>query len=110
MKLLLDQNLSPKLIKRINDRFPGSEHVYNINLSTATDLEVWEYAKDHRFMIVSKDADFSELSLINGFPPKIIWIKRGNCSTSTIESILYSHFDDIAFFSKDSNNGILILY
>ena len=49
----------------------------SIGLGTALDIEIWQYAYDHNYMIVTKDVDFSELGLIKGFPPKVIWIRRG---------------------------------
>ncbi|MFB2979897.1 DUF5615 family PIN-like protein [Microseira sp. BLCC-F43] len=80
MKLLLfDQNLSPRLVDRLADIYPGSVHVDAIGLPTAPDREVWEFARQYDYIIVTKDADFSELSLLLGFPPKVIWIRRGNC-------------------------------
>lgn len=74
MKLLLfDENLSPRLVDRLADIYPGSAHVSNVELDNAFDRAVWEYARQNDFMIVTKDADFSEMSLVSGFPPKIIW-------------------------------------
>ena len=73
MKLLLfDQNLSPNLVERLSDLYPDSVHVSEIGLDTALDRVVWEYARQHDYMIVTKDADFSEMSLPLGFPPKVI--------------------------------------
>ncbi len=57
-------------------------------LDRALDLEVWSLARDHGFLIVSKDADFGDLTTVRGFPPKVIWIRRGNCSTDQIENLL----------------------
>ena len=58
-------------------------------------MVVWTYAKDHEFTIVSKDSDFRQMSFTFGHPPKVIWIRRGNCSTSEIESILRDRHDDM---------------
>lgn len=70
MKLLLfDQNLSPRLVDRLADLYPGSIHVSTVGLSTAFDKVVWGYARQHDYIIVTKDADFSELGLLLGFPP-----------------------------------------
>ena len=111
MKLLLfDQNLSPRLVDRLADLYPGSVHVSTVGLSTAFDREVWEYARQHDYIIVTKDVDFSELSLLLGFPPKVIWIRRGNCSTHDIEVLLREKYDAIAALSDDSETGILTLF
>jgi len=111
MKLLLfDQNVSPRLIERLADLFPGSVHVSTLGLDKAMDVEIWQYAHDHDYMIVTKDADFSEFGIVRGFPPKIIWIRRGNCSTQEIESILRENYGAINTLSNDEETGILTLF
>jgi predicted nuclease of predicted toxin-antitoxin system len=111
MKLLLfDQNLSPRLVDRLADLYSGSVHVSTIGLGTALDRIVWEYARQHDYIIVTKDADFSELSLLLGIPPKVIWIRRGNCSTYDIEILLRENHDAIAALSDDLDIGILTLF
>lgn len=84
MKLLFDQNLSPYLITKLSDLFPGSKHVQDAGLDRASDIAVWNYALKHNFTIISKDMDFSDRVEISGYPPKIIWIGKENCSTVTI--------------------------
>jgi predicted nuclease of predicted toxin-antitoxin system len=111
MKLLLfDENLSPRLADRLVDIYPGSTHVSHVGLDQALDKAVWDYARQNDFMIVTKDADFSEMSLVSGFPPKIIWIRRGNCSTRDIETILREGYDAIVALSNDPALGILTLF
>ena len=111
MKLLLfDENLSPRLIDRLADIYPNSVHVSSIGLGSALDREVWEYARQNDFMIVTKDADFSEMSLLLHFPPKIIWIRRGNCSTNDIESILRNNYGEVEALSQNDQIGILTLF
>ncbi|MEQ9552279.1 MAG: DUF5615 family PIN-like protein [Coleofasciculus sp. G2-EDA-02] len=61
-------------------------------------------------MIVTKDADFSELSILLGTPPKVIWIRRGNCSTNDMEKLLRDNYSDINAFSNDLNVGVLTLF
>ena len=111
MKLLLfDQNISPRLTDRLADVYPGSVHVFMLGLGSAMDIEIWQYARDHDYMIVTKDADFSELGVVKGFPPKIIWIRRGNCSTQDIESVLRENYSAISALSEDLETGILALF
>ncbi|MGK7958166.1 MAG: DUF5615 family PIN-like protein [Crocosphaera sp.] len=110
MKLLFDHNLSPKLVQRLADLFPASTHVYAIGLDEAGDREVWSYAQSHDFIIVTKDSDYNELLTLRGFPPKVIWIRRGNCSTNDIEAILRTHAGNIETLTNDPNLGILTLY
>ena len=109
MKLLFDRNLSPCLVSRLANLYPESNHLFNLNLDTAEDFFVWEYAKDNDFTIVTKDSDFSELSLLRSFPPKIIWIRIGNCTTNDLESSIRSHTKEIDNFCRELNLGILIL-
>ena len=111
MKLLLfDQNISPRLVDRLADLYPGSIHVSIIGMGNALDIEIWQYAYDHENIIVTKDADFSELGLLKGFPPKIIWIRRGNCSTRDIETILRENYSAISTLGEDPEIGILTLF
>lgn len=95
MKLLFDENLSPKLVARLAKEFPHSAHVDRIGLGGADDALVWEYAKSEGYILVSKDADFHEKSLLLGYPPKVIWIRRGNCTVKQIEEILRKHLENI---------------
>ncbi|HEX8282159.1 MAG TPA: DUF5615 family PIN-like protein [Pyrinomonadaceae bacterium] len=110
MKLLFDHNLSPHLIKRLADLYPDSSHVYLLGLDQSGDEEVWEFARRGGFLIVTKDADFSDLCLLFGFPPKVVWIRRGNCETAAIEAILRNHHDDIKTLERDEVVGVLTLF
>ncbi|MGK7889519.1 MAG: DUF5615 family PIN-like protein [Leptolyngbyaceae cyanobacterium] len=92
------------------DLYPHSQHVYLIGLDQAEDLIVWQYAQPNDFTVVTKDSDFSELSVLQGFPPKVIWIRRGSCSTRQIETMLRSHHETIQQFGTDTNLGVLTLY
>ena len=107
MKLLFDQNLSPRLVQRLSDLYPSSAHVYRLGLDRASDTVLWDYAREHGFALVTQDADFSEMSEVLGFPPKVIWIRRGNCSTGQIESILRQSHEAIIGLDEDPTTGIL---
>ena len=91
------------------DLFPNSTHVKTIGLVTATDTELWDYAHDNDYFIVSKDSDFRNRSVIHGYPPKVIWIRIGNCSTSAVEHSLRNHFANIKEFARDANTGLFVL-
>jgi predicted nuclease of predicted toxin-antitoxin system len=110
VKLLFDQNLSPKLVKHLADLYPDSNHVYTVGIDSASDKEMRDYARDENFVIVTKDSDFSDLCILLGFPPKVIWIRRGNCSTATIEAILRDHDADVEALGQDEVMGILTLF
>jgi predicted nuclease of predicted toxin-antitoxin system len=108
--LLFDQNLSPHLVNLLADIYPDSIHVESIGLGSALDRGVWEYARRHDYIIATKDADFSEMSLLLGFPPKVILIRRGNCSTRDIEKILRDNYESAVMLDNDPNSGILMLF
>jgi predicted nuclease of predicted toxin-antitoxin system len=110
MKLLFDHNLSPRLVDLLADLFPGSTHLYTLGMDREEDREVWIYAQSNDFTIVTRDGDYNELLVLRGFPPKIVWIRRGNCSTGVIEEILRSHIADIQSLATDPTLGILTLY
>lgn len=110
MKLLFDQNLSPILVKRLADLYPDSNHVYNLGIDRNSDEELRDYARRENFVIVTKDSDFSDLCILHGFPPKVIWVRRGNCSTSAIETLLRHHSEDIKALHRDEIVGILTLF
>lgn len=109
MKFLLDQNLSPRLVPLLADVYPDSVHVQTIGLDRALDEEVWNYARQEAYIIVTKDADFHERSILFGFPPKVIWICRGNCSTLKIEEMFRQNHSQILTFDADTDLGFLIL-
>jgi len=88
MKLLFDQNLSPGLVRSLSDLYPDSIHVRDVRLDSADDSKIWDYALINDLTVVTKDADFVELILVSKRSPKVIWIKRGNCSTKEIEQML----------------------
>ncbi|MDQ7090650.1 MAG: DUF5615 family PIN-like protein [Methylococcales bacterium] len=96
MKLLFDENLSPKLVAVLEDVFPESAHIHRLGLGGAGDDEVWAYAKENGFIVVSKDADFYDKSLLFGHPPKVIWIRRENCSNRYIQLLLRNKFKAIS--------------
>ena len=109
MKLLFDQNLSPKLAKRLIDLYPDSNHVYNLGIDRVADKEMREYARREGFVIVTKDSDFSDLCILQGFPPKVIWIRLGNCSTGQVDDLVRREIDVITKFLIDEFASFLAL-
>ncbi len=88
MKLLLDENLSRRLVPFLLTAYPESTQVVLVGLEAAEDVRVWDYVKANDFVIVTQDADFEELSLVKGHPPRVIWIKTNHPSRSTILKLL----------------------
>lgn len=109
MKLLLDNNLSPKLIGKLTHLYPNSTHVVTLGLDTASDSDVWKHAQQAGYCLVSKDSDFNELLTAKGFPPKVIWIRLGNCTTAEIAALLEKHHQTILEFAENESAGLLEL-
>ena len=109
MKLLFDRNLPPRLVKSLADVFPGSEHVRNPNLDRASGREIREFALEHGFTIATKDSDFEDLDTLLGFPPKVVRIRRGNCSVQDIERILRERSSSIPLHLDEPQQGVFVL-
>jgi predicted nuclease of predicted toxin-antitoxin system len=109
VKLLFDENLSRRLVGRIADLFPDSEHISAKGLLQAPDAAVWEYAKLNGFAIVTADADFYELATTLGPPPKVIWLRGCDYPTAVAESLIRSQAIRIAEFLEDPERAVLIL-
>ncbi len=109
MKLLLDENLSDRIIVRILDLYPDSSHVKFLGLTSIDDVVIWDYAKANDFVIVSKDSDFHQRSLLYGHPPKFIYLRIGNSPTSKIVQILRDNFDIITQFKQSEVESLLLL-
>lgn len=109
MKLLFDENLSPKLIEALEPEYPGSAHVRTLGLQGATDRAIWELARQGVYAIVSKDNDFRQLSFLHGAPPKVIWLSVGNAGTDAILRFLQSQRVAIQAFDADAEASLLVL-
>ena len=109
MKLLFDLNLSPQLAARLSDVFPGSLHVRELGLERAPDADVWRVALERGLVIVTRDSDFQERAQIVIEAPRIVWIRRGNCSTEEIEGLLRNAAARIAVMMEDDISGFVAL-
>ena len=109
MKLLFDQNLSHRLATQLAQEFPGSIHVRSIGMAAAPDPEVWAYAASNGFVIISKDTDFQMRALLDGHPPKVVWLRLGNCSTSAVASLLLSRRAELLEFEADPTAAFLAM-
>jgi predicted nuclease of predicted toxin-antitoxin system len=109
VKLLFDQNLSPKLPRFLADIYAGSAHVRDVGLRDATETEIWDFAKSNQHVLVSKYSDFQARSLLYGQPPKFIWLRVGNCPVKTIEDLLRTQSLLIHTFELDEENSHLML-
>ena len=95
MKLLLDENLSRRIVPFLQTAFPGSTQITLLGLESASDSKIWQYAKDNGFVIVSRDSDFQERALVAGHPPQVIWLKIPNHSKTVVLNILLEHRTEI---------------
>ena len=109
MRLLVDQNLSRNLVGKLQDAFPESRHVTALDLATASDREIWEFAREHEYMIVSKDSDFRQLAFLYGPPPKVVWLRVGNASTATALRVLLDHTEAVEAFAISDDEALLVL-
>ena len=109
MKLFFDENLSPKLPGLLATLFPGSAHVRECGLLGRTDDEVWEYARANGFTIVSKDSDFQQRSFLYGHPPRVIWLRIGNCTRHRIVQLITTHEPAIRALESEPFEAALVL-
>ncbi|MBM3834678.1 MAG: hypothetical protein FJ403_15690 [Verrucomicrobia bacterium] len=110
MKLLFDHHLSNKLVRRLADAFPNSVQTRLIGMATASDDVIWEYAKQSGFIVVTLDADYYDLSLLRGHPPKLIWLRCGNSTVGDIERLRRLNLKQIEVFSSDDIAGCLEIF
>lgn len=109
LKLLFDQNLSPRLAPRLSDLYPDSAHVRDAGLASGDDEPVWRHAADEGFVIVTKDDDFRQRSFLRGAPPKVLWVRLGNCRTAERETVLRARIADVLTFGEDPHAALLVL-
>jgi predicted nuclease of predicted toxin-antitoxin system len=107
--LLFDQNLAPRLAQDLADLFPGSVHVRTLGLESARDEVIWQYAKERNLTIVTKDDDFRQRAFLRGHPPKVIWLRLGNCRTEEIATELRKRRVEIERFLRDPMAALLVL-
>ncbi len=110
MRLLLDQNLSRRLVSPLQSYFPETTQVALLGFEKATDEEIWNYAKENEFVIVTKDSDFEELCLLKGAPPKVIWIKIGNTKNEVILNLLTQNRQEIEKLISQDETSCLELF
>jgi len=110
VKLLFDQNLSHTLLAKLCESYPESTHVRNLGMKTAIDAEIWAQAANRGFAIVTKDSDFYDRSILHGHPPKVIWLRLGNCSTDAVERLLQTRRNDVKSFLSDPEQACLVLF
>jgi predicted nuclease of predicted toxin-antitoxin system len=109
VKILLDHNLPPRLTLVLAKNFDAAFHVMDLGLERAHDRELWQYARDHGFTLMTKDKDFYHLSLLYGPPPKIIWLRTGNMTAQALIDFVQSALPALNAFAFEEN-ALLHLY
>lgn len=109
MKLLFDENLAARLVSLLADVFPGSAHLEDLGLTGASDPKVWARARDEGFVLVTKDEDFHRMSVLHGPPPKVVWIRLGNCTTQQVAQLLRDFAEVIRAFVEQEDAAFLSL-
>lgn len=109
MKLLLDENLSHRLVASLQDAYPGTQHVTNAGLQGAADAVIWSFAQREGFGLVSKDDDFRQLSLLRGAPPKVVVLAIGNGGNALALAALIDNRAGIEAFDADAQESVLVL-
>lgn len=109
MALLFDENLPASLIWRLADLWPDCQQVVSVGLASSNDTVVWDHAGAHNLTIVSKDKDFHARALVSGPPPKVVWLRLGNCDVLTVAQTLRSNATAINVLRADSSVAILII-
>jgi predicted nuclease of predicted toxin-antitoxin system len=109
MKLLFDENLSPKLPGLLATHFPDSAHIRECGLLGQGDEDIWEHARTNGFTIVSKDSDFQQRALLYGHPPKLVWLRIGNCTKTQLVQLIITHAEEINALDTDPFESVLVL-
>ena len=109
MKLLLDENLSPRLLLRLRSLFVDLAHVRDVGLRGADDKSIWDWAKTNGYTVITTDADFVAMSQSLGYPPKVIHIERCDFPARVIEDLLRRCAVQISEFDKEETAGVLAL-
>jgi len=109
VKLLLDENLSRHIVDALRSTPVEIRHVSSFGLESASDQQIWDFARDHGYAIVSKDGDFHHMSFTFGAPPKTIWLRLGNCSTRQIAGCISRNLSAIAVFLDDADSALMVI-
>ena len=107
MKLLFDQNLSYRLVRRLSNLDLDVKHVNDVLPPGAPDKEIWEYAKANGFSIVTFDSDFFDFAMLWGHPPKIVRFRTRNQTSAFIEQLFRLQLSSIMLFLNDDELACL---
>jgi predicted nuclease of predicted toxin-antitoxin system len=109
LRFLFDENLAARLVRDLADLYPDSAHVVALGLGGARDGAIWAQAAAGDFVLVTKDEDFQRLSVLRGPPPKVIWVRLGNCATADVARLLRSQDTQVRAFVEHPEAAFLAL-
>ncbi len=110
MKLLLDHNLSHRMLPMLSVLFPDSTHAKLLGFERATDYFIWSYAREHGFVLVTFDRDFADLTFLRGAPPKVIWLRCGNATVRQVEQLFRANLTAIEEFDAANDSAVLEVF
>jgi len=107
MKLLFDQNVSHRIVTLLEKEFKEARQVRHLKLENSTDNQIWLFARENDYCIVTFDADFIDIATLKGTPPKIIWLRLGNTSTVAIANKIISNKSQIYDFLLSADSAFI---
>ncbi len=110
MRLLFDQNISYRVVKQLKPVLPDIVGVREVGLLNADDYEIWEYARQKNYTVVTFDRDIPMIGSVRGFPPKIIWLRIGNTNNLKLISLMINRLAEFESFLNQQQNGCLLVY
>ena len=111
MKILLDANLSWRLVKLLEGYCEHMVHADKIGLSPpAKDIEIWNYAKANGLLIATNNEDFLHLLMAKGYPPKLVLFRTDNQTTQVMASLFEKHKNEITQLYQNNSLGVLDLF
>ncbi len=108
--ILIDQNISFRLKDKLHAMFAQVTHLKTVGLIDADDLQIWNFARQNNLIILTQDAGFNDINELKGWPPKVIWLRCGNRSTTELVEILRQSAAAIQLFVEDEKSGLLEIY
>lgn len=109
VRLLLDENLSERLLEPLAELFPGSEHMGILTKTGTSDRLLWDLACTGGFILTTRDEDFVGMSVLQEAPPKVLWLNVGKSRTAVIAALLQSHATDIERFAEHDEYTFLAI-
>ena len=79
-------------------------------MNNCTDEKIWQFARQNGYTVVTFDADFFDIVTLKGFPPKIIWLRSGNLTTSELAERIILNYSIMDSFINSPEQFCLKIY